>query len=184
MKQFLHQIELALSRLSPREQRLVAIFGGLLAVVVVWSFLLAPVLAGRQQLAEEIVTLSEDLADLEKLSRQIRAAQAGGAAKARPTESDAGFSLLAFVDKAARASLRAESIAAMSPGQRALDQGRQESMVELRLSAVTLPEIVELLRSIEDDDSAVYVKQFHMKKRYEDPSQFDVTLVTATVTRI
>ncbi|HYC57562.1 MAG TPA: type II secretion system protein GspM [Candidatus Binatia bacterium] len=184
MRQLLHSLGLMVSRLSPREQRLLAIFGGLLAVVALWSFVIAPVLGGRERIAGEIATLSEDLADLEKLARQIRSAQAGASDKPRATESEAGFSLLAFVDKAARASLRSESIAAMSPGQRALDQGRQESTVELRLSSVTLPEVVELLRSIESEEGAVYVKQFQVKKRYDDPSRFDASLVTATVTRI
>ena len=176
----LHQAQLLLARLSPREQKLVAVFGALLAVALLWSLVLSPFLSGRDRVRSEIATLQGELGQLEGLARQLKQVQAdapkGGAAPARAT---ADFSLLSFVEKAAGASLRPESIASMSPARRALDAGRQESTVELKLSAVTLGEVVALLRAVEGDDSVVYVKQFTVKKRYDDASRFDVTLVTA-----
>lgn len=175
-----HQAQVLLARLSPREQRLVGIFASLLAVVVVWSFVIAPFLGGRENMRREISTLRSELAELEALARQIKQSEAdlpkkgGGAAKP-----PADFSLLGFVEKAAGASLRPESVASMTPSRRPLDGGRQESMVELKLSSVSLGEVVALLQGIEGERSPVYVKQFFVKKRYDDASRFDVTLVTA-----
>jgi type II secretory pathway component PulM len=175
----IHQAQLLVARLSPREQRLVAIFGSLLGAVALWSLVLSPFLGGRESMHREIDGLRHELADLDGLARQIRQLQSDapkGGASVKPT---ADFSVLAFVEKAAGASLRPESIASMSPARRTLDAGRIESTVELKLSSVTLAEVVALLRAVEGEKSPVYIKQFSVKKRYDDASRFDVTLVTA-----
>ncbi|MBI5504895.1 MAG: type II secretion system protein M [Deltaproteobacteria bacterium] len=183
MRRVFDQAAALLARLSPREQRLVSVFTALLALTLLWTGLVSPLLAGRGRIAAEIKGLENDLAALGDLGRKIHAAEGNLAGADRSADAEKGFSLLAFVDKAATASLRRESVASMSPGRRPLDGGREESTVELKLSAVTLPEIVALLRDVEGGKSPVYVKHLSIKKRYEDASQFDVTLVTAAVTR-
>ena len=177
----LHQAQILLARLSPREQRLVAIFTSLLGVVLLWSLVVSPFLGGRDRVHHEIETLRSELGELDGLARQIRHVQADAPKGAAPAKPAADFSLLGFVEKAAGASLRPESIASMSPSRRALDGGRQESTVELKLSSVTLGEVVALLRAVEGENSPVYVKQFSVKKRYDDASRFDVTLLTAAM---
>ena len=179
MNAALHQAQVLVARLSPREQRLVAIFGGLLALVLSWSLVVAPFLDGRDKVRHEIDTLRKDLPAIENLAKQIRQVE-GDAPKGGPAaKAAADFSLLGFVEKAAGASLRPESIASMTPSRRALDGGRQENTVELKLSSVTLGEVVALLRGIEGERGPVSIKQFSVKKRYDDASRFDVTLVTA-----
>jgi type II secretory pathway component PulM len=173
-----HQLQMLVARLSPREQRLVGMLGALVAVVAFWSFVVSPFLDGRENLRREIAALRGELGELDSLAKQIKATAAqapkGGA---QPVKATAGFSVLGFVEKAAGASLRPESITSMSPARRALDAGRQESTVDLKLASVSLGEVVALLRAIEDGSSPVYVKQFSVKKRYDDASRFDVTLV-------
>jgi len=183
MRRLLEQAAALLARLSPREQRLVSVFAVLLAVTLAWVGIVSPVLTGRRRIATEIEALRSDLAALGDLGRKIHAAEGTLAGTAKNAEAEKNFSLLAFVDKAASSSLRRESVASMSPGRRPLEGGREESTVELKLSAVTLPEIVSLLRDIEGGKAPVYVKHLSLRKRYEDASQFDVTLVTAAVTR-
>lgn len=174
-----HQAQVLLARLSPREQRLVGIFAGLLGVVVVWSLVVSPFLGGRERMRREITDLRGELAELDALARQIKRSEADLPKGGGPARTPADFSLLAFVEKAAGASLRPESVASMTPTRRPLEGGRQENTVELKLSSATLGEIVALLQAVEGERSPVYVKQFFVKKRYDDSSRFDVTLVTA-----
>lgn len=179
MNAYLHQVQVQLARLSPREQRLVGVFGGLLVLVMAWSLVLSPFLGGRDRLRRDIDTLRTELAQIDDLARLIRQVEAerpkGGGKSATPAD----FSVLSFVEKAAGASLRPESIASMAPSRRAIDGGRQESTVELKLSAATLGEVVALLRAVEGEQSPVYIKQFSVKKRYDDASRYDVSLVAA-----
>lgn len=175
----LHQVQVLVARLSPREQKLVAGFAGLLAVTLLWSAVVSPFLGGRDTMRREIATLRSELGELDSLARQVKALQADRPAGSAPVKATADFSLLGFIEKAAGASLRPESIASMTPSRRALDGGRTESTVELKLNAVSLGEVVALLRAVEGEASPVHVKQFSVKKRYDDSSRFDVTLVTA-----
>jgi hypothetical protein len=175
----LRQFQALVARLSPREQRLVAFFGVLLVASAVWSMLLGPFLTGRGRLESEIGSLRTEILVLEELAQRIRASESDAPKRSATKAAAADFSLLAFVEQAAGASLRPESIASMSPSRRPLDGGRQESTVELKLSGVALGEVVALLLAVERGEAPVYVKQFNLKKRYDDPSQFDVVLVAA-----
>lgn len=175
----LHQAELLLARLSPREQRLVGAFAGLVALMLAWTFVLSPFLYGRDRVRSEIEGLRGELAQMSVLALQIRQtdSESSKPRTAEPLPSD--FSVLAFVEKAAGASLRPESIASMTPSRRPLDGGRTESNVELKISAASLGEVVAMLQGIEGENSGVYIKQFFVKKRYDDASLFDATVVVA-----
>lgn len=179
MNALLQQIRTALARLSPREQRLVAVFGVLLAGAFAWSAVLAPFLDGRERVRRELDALRAELPELDALAQKIRRSEKEAPGDGAPAATPADFSVLAFVEKAAGSSIRPESIASMSPSQRPLDGGRRESTVEMKLAGVALGEVIALLRAIEDEASPVYVRQFTVKKRYDDPSRFDVSLVAA-----
>jgi hypothetical protein len=174
-----HQVQVLLARLSPREQKLVAAFAGLAAVALLWSAVISPFLGGRETMRREIAGLRDELSQLDALARQVRQIQAERPAADKTGKAPADFSLLGFVEKAAGSSLRPESIASMTPSRRPLDGGRQEHSVELKLSSVTLVEAVALLRAVEGQAGPVQVKQFSLKKRYDDSSRFDLTLVTS-----
>lgn len=179
MNEALHQLRVLLARLSPREQRLVAGFGALVAASLAWSLVLAPFLDGRDRVRRELDGLRAELPALASLAQQIRRGEAERGAGKGPSAPPADFSVLAFVEKAAGSSIRPESIASLTPAQRPLDGGRKESSVEVKLAGVSLGEVVALLRAIDDEASPVYVRQFAVKKRYDDASRFDVSLVAA-----
>jgi hypothetical protein len=174
-----HQVQVMLARLSPREQRLVATFASLLGVVLAWSLVVAPFLDGRDSMRKQIEGLRTELSQLDALASQIRTSEATGTKDGEAVQASADFSVLGFVEKAAGASLRPESIGSMTPSKRPLEGGRTESTVELKISGATLGEVVALLRAVEGEKSPVYIKQFFVKKRYDDSSRFDVTLLAA-----
>lgn len=179
MNAAVHQVQVLVARLSPREQRLVAIFASLLGAVLVWSLVVSPFLGGRDDMRREIDTLRGELSQMKTFAAQIRQTEASAPKSGTGTKPPADFSVLAFVEKAAGASLRPESIGSMTPARRVLDADHQESTVELKLSGATLGEVIALLRAIEGERSPVYIKQFSVKKRYDDASRFDVTLLAA-----
>ena len=71
MNAVLQQVRQALARLSPREQRLVAVFGGLLVLASAWSFVLSPLLGGREGMRREIDSLAGELTELESLASRL-----------------------------------------------------------------------------------------------------------------
>jgi hypothetical protein len=71
----------------------------------------------------------------------------------------------------------------MNPSRRKVREGEEETLVEVRLSAVPLPEIVGLLRNVEQATEPVYVRRVELKRRYDDKTLFDATIVAGMIER-
>jgi len=170
-----------LARLSPREQRLIGGFLALLTAAALYLGVVEPLLQGRIHLEQRIVTLSDDIvamrvsgarvADLERSLGRLENNR-------KPTKD---FSLFSFVDKSASTTVTPGAIAAMNPSRRRVREGEEESLVEVRLSSVPLTEVVGFLRKIEQASEPVYVKRVDMKRRYDDKTRFDATIVAAMI---
>ncbi len=184
MNELLRKLGAILARLSPREQRLLAILGTIVAAVVAYSLVIQPLTAGRRRIEAEIASLRRDLAEMKILAGQIRVAQSGATARKPGAEKDAkNFSLFSFMDKATAAAVSAESVASMNPSRRELEDGTLESTVEIKLSQVSLAEIVALLKRIENAERPIDVRRLDMKKRYDDRDRFDLVLLAATLSK-
>ena len=172
----------AFARLNPRERRLIAALATLAAVAGAFVLLLEPAIAARRSNAQRIDALTRDLPAMETLARRIQqlASRTGSASD---SQSSGDFSLFAFIDKAASASLAHETIASMSPSRRALRDGQEESIVELKVNGANLSELVALLQRIEKAEQPLYVKRLEIKRRYDDKTRFDATVVTGAVSR-
>jgi len=71
----------------------------------------------------------------------------------------------------------------MNPTRHQVREGIEESTVELRLTTVSLTQVVGLLRKIELADHPVYVKRVELKRRYDDHTRFDVVIVAGALSR-
>jgi general secretion pathway protein M len=173
----------AFGRLSKREQRLVSAFAALLVAAVVYVGILEPIVAGRARMEQKIATLGEDIESMRQTGARIseleRALGSAEAAAATPAD----FSLFSFIDKAASATVTPGSVAAMNPSRRKVRDGEEESLVEVRLSAVPLPDIVGFLRNVEQATAPVYVRRLELKRRYDDKARFDATIVAGMIER-
>jgi type II secretory pathway component PulM len=182
MNAVLRRIGILFARMNPREQRLISVFAALLLSAGLWNVIIEPVLSGRDGLRSEIGVLQNEVSAL-----ALMAERAGTLEQATSTdeaiESDPNFSLLAFIDRVTSSSVSSQSIDAMTPSRRRVDASTEENLVELRLASTSLAEVVDLLESIDDSPNPVFIKQFDLKKRYDDDTRFDVTLVAATMAK-
>jgi len=181
IRQIPHAVAAAFGRLSPREQRLITAFGLLVAIAFVYVAVIEPVVAGRARMQQRITSLAEDIDAMRQTAARIAELERalGSAEAAATTPGD--FSLVSFVDKASSAAVTPGSVAAMNPSRRKVRDGEEESLVEVRLSAVPLPEIVGLLRNIEQATEPVYVRRVELKRRYDDKTRFDATIVAGMI---
>jgi hypothetical protein len=178
----LHGAGAAVARLSPREQRLLALFAGLVAAAAIYVLVVEPLIAGRARVVGRVEGLQRDLPVMEALAVRVRELEASlGTANASTAAAD--FSLFAFLDRAAASSIPRESIASMSPSRRPSRDGVEESIVELRINGATLPQLVALLEHVEKAEQPVYVKRLEIKRRYDDETRFDATVVAGALAR-
>lgn len=177
LQELARRVAQLLERLSPRERLLL---GGAVAVTVVMAvWLLAIGLAERLETLQTQITASErDLGEVASLRDRYQGLRnESDAVRRRLASGGADFSLFSHLEGVARETLSRERIAAMNPSTRNVTEDLQEEDVEMRLSGVSLRDVVSLLHAVEKSDLPLLVSHLQMKKRVDQPYVFDATVV-------
>lgn len=164
-------------RLSPRERMLLGIGAGAALLVAVWA--LAGVLAERRATLQAQIAASErDVGEMARLRDRYLALKSERDVVRKKLERGGGdFSLFSHLEGVTRDTLSRDRVAAMNPSTRTVAEDLQEEDVEMRLSGVSLRELVGLLYRVEKSDLPLLVSRIQMKKRFDQPFVYDATLV-------
>ncbi len=171
------RLALMLERLSPRERVLVGGAAAVTALLLLW--LVAAMLGDRRQTLQAQIAASErELAEVASLrDRYLHLRAERDAVQRRLASGGVDFSLFSHLEGVSREVLSPDRVAAMNPSTRNVSDELQEEDVEMRLSAVSLRDMVSLLYRVEKSDLPLLVSRLQLKKRYDQPYIFDATLV-------
>lgn len=165
-----------LARLAPRERVLIGVAGGVFVLFVLYSMVWEPLQTGRQQMQTKISKREKEYARLQQqhdhyldLKRRIEAN------KSSIAKADANFNLFSYVQTTVAQAVTAERIASMNPSTKEINPQFVEERVEIKLTQVTVQQIVSLLHRIEKGERALRFSRLQVKKRQADPYTFDVT---------
>ncbi|MEA2624506.1 MAG: ral secretion pathway protein [Candidatus Binatota bacterium] len=173
----------AYTRLAPRERLLVQIAAGVTALIiaylVVGSFHSAQAalrtrIAAKERQLEQIQELRRAYLQVKSQTERLTADYA---------ERPQNFSVFSYLETAGTKTVTREKILAMSPSSKTVGDEFVEESVELRISGVTLPQMVGLLHQVENAPVPLRVSRLQMKKRFNEPYNFDVTMAVSTITR-
>lgn len=164
-------------RLSPRERVLLGV--GAVAAVLVLVWVVGGMLVDRRAMVQAQIAASErDLAEMARLrDRYLQLKAENDAVRRKLERGGAEFSLFSHLEGVTRDVLSRERIAAMNPSTRTVSEDLQEEDVEMRLSGVSLPDLVALLYKVEKSELPLLVSRVQMKKRYDQPFVYDATVV-------
>ncbi len=171
----------AYQRLSSRERSLL---GGALAVIIVVGFYMVVwqpledsqiALAKRIQLKQhELVEMQQMREDYLDLLNQFELRQK------IIDKADPKFSLFPHIESTVSQVLGGrEKIASMNPQNKELSGAYREESVELKLNAVSLQQLVDLMYHIEKGAQPLRLTRLQVKKRPREPQTFDVTATVA-----
>jgi hypothetical protein len=125
--------------------------------------------AAKEREFDEILNLEKEYqtlrADLERMQ----------------TVTDATNSPGSFLEDLASKTVGQEKVAALNPAGRETREGMNLETFELKLSGVSLRELVELLYKLDTAGAMLRPARLTIKKRYKDPYTFDVTLTALAV---
>lgn len=173
----LQRLAVLVERLSPRERILLGVGAAAGVVVLIWA--LAGALSEQRAALQAQITASErDLAEMGRLrDRYVQLRAERDVVRRKLERGGADFSLFAHLEGVTRDVLSRERVAAMNPSTRTVGEDLQEEDVEMRLSGVSLREVVALLYRVEKTDLPLLVSRLQMKKRFDQPFVYDATLV-------
>jgi len=88
----------------------------------------------------------------------------------------AGFSLFSFLEEQAAAAKVKGLVTYMKPSTNEIDEGFNESIVEMKIEKVNLEQLVSFLRKIESDDMIVLVQRISIQENTQTNGLLDSVL--------
>jgi len=177
LTELLQRVRALVERLSPRERVLLGVGAAAGVLVLVWA--LAGYLGERRAMLQAQIAASErDVAEMGRLrDHYLKLKTERDVVRRKLERGGADFSLFSHLEGVTRDTLSRDRVAAMNPSTRNVSDDLQEEDVEMRLSGVSLRELVALLYRVEKSDLPLLVSRVQMKKRFDQPFVFDATLV-------
>jgi general secretion pathway protein M len=162
------------ARLSPRERGFVSLAGIALVTLLLSLFVIEPLWDMHGRLRAKVAAKERELTEVAALADTYEALRR----ELEMVRSATGTALspFAFLEGLTTSTLGREKLAAINPVGREERGGVAREAIELKLSGVSLQELVDLLYKIDVTGAAVRCTNLAIKKRYKDPYTFDVTL--------
>ena len=163
------------NRLAPRERILLALAAVSMTLISLYSFVWDPLQTSRAHLVTRIAKKEKEMSEIQRerdvyldVLRQLEANQSS------VSEGDASFNLFAYLQNAISQAVTREHITSMNPSTKSVS-GYQEDLVEIKLTQITLQQLVDLLYRVEKGDHPLRFGRLQVKKRTNDIRNFDVT---------
>lgn len=170
-------------RLAPRERLLLVVAAVSTVLILGYAFVWDPLQVNMEQLSRRIAIKEKELVELQRqreyyleLLRQLEA-------YGDISEVDPNFNLLGYLQGVVTAAVSRDKIVSLNPTTRPKPEAPEflEEMVEIKLTQVALPQIVELLHRVEKGDHPLHFSRVSIKKRVNDPYSFDVQAIVAVL---
>ena len=167
------------SRMSSRERGLVSVAALGLVVAAIYSFVIDPLVSGEQTIARSMSRKEDDLKALAKLRYDyLDLSQKLVAGEAMLAKTSKDFSLFAYLE-ATISQVTPGRITSMNRSNKTAGDQYEEELVELKLSQVSLDNIVDMLHRIEKSEHPLRVTRLMVKER--STKDFDVTATVSLV---
>ena len=167
-------------KLAKREKYLVSVAACSIAVFLLLQFLVFPFFEKRRRIQRGLKTKEHGLEEIVGLSSEFRACQKGSQGVQQSLARRKGFTLFSFLEKAAGETDVKAHIKYMKPSISSGTGPYKESMVEMKLEAITLQQLVGYLYRIESPDDLVNIKRISISQNKKEQGYLDAILQVMT----
>lgn len=173
----MHQLRERWTHLAPRERMILSAGGAVVVASLLFVLVVDPLLAAMDRLDRQAAKKQRESSELTAMGADYASKRARlTRAEQRMPVTDAGFSLLAFIEDAANQAHVRERIAGMQPQVQSLAQGYQETAVDLRLDGIQLPDLMALLLAIDQAPYELQVRHLQVRPKFDNPVNLDATV--------
>ncbi len=163
--------------LTPKDRRAMTIGGAALLIFVLIQFILFPLLDKRKKLNRSIAAKQTSLIEMREMqSAWVQLSHQNNTLEQRVSRRSADFGLFAFLEGQAAGAGVKEAIDYMKPSDASGEGELQQVMVEMKLKAITLRQIVAFLERIESPVNIVELKRISIQKNKKEEGTLDVIM--------
>jgi general secretion pathway protein M len=171
-----------MKQLTQREKLAVAIAGLALLLFLVLQFMVVPLAGKRAKLTRGLAERKKAVTEMRVMQERYRQLnQQSGSMAALLEKREAGFSLFSFLEKNAADSQLKEHIAFMKPSESLGSEPFKQSMVEMKMQAVSLKQLVDFLEKTESPEELVGIVKITIQHNTKEEATLDVTMQIAGV---
>jgi type II secretory pathway component PulM len=168
---------------EPREKLLLRMLGAVAGALLLWNFVYVPVSGLGGDLSDRIAARRQELTDVQAQMLRYQLLRRDLAATEKHTVSSKDFSLFSVVEQALTASIGHEKISSITPSERTLPGGFHQHVVDLKLSGLSLAQVVNALYSVQTLSTPVTVSSFHLRPSAPGARSYDVDMTCAALGR-
>jgi len=169
-----------LARLSPRERSAVGAAVIVFGLTVGYVFIIDPLWEMHARLQTRITTKEREVREITVLRRTYEALRREVEGLRLPR--GPAPSPFAVLEGLATTTFGRDKLTAINPAGHETHEGVEQETIELKLSGVSLQEVVTLLYKMDTASSMLRCTNLTIKKRYKDPYTFDVALTAIAFT--
>jgi general secretion pathway protein M len=169
-------------QLNRREKIGLVAAAAVILVVGLVELVISPVSAYVNRLDRTLAAQSAALAEMQRLTAQYESLRADSEAQqARLNQRQKGFTLFSFLDRTAGQVRLKDRIAYMKPSADPIkDTPYRLSRVEMKIQAVSLPQLVGFLHRVETAPEAITVKRLSITQTGKEERLIDAVLQMET----
>jgi type II secretory pathway component PulM len=180
---YYRQLRTRYYKLERRERILVQVAGAVVAVLIAYNFVYEPIVSYQSELADQIDARQRDLTEVRRMAatwRQVRTELAGLEKNTALTATD--FSLPSALSNALNGVVENDKIAGISPlANKPVSEQFTQYGADLRLSGVSLAQLVDVLYKIKSIKEPVVVSNVSIRKHPADPHSYDVDMTCSVL---
>ena len=160
--------------LTQKDRRALVVGISALALFLLVQFVLFPLLDKRKRLNRGISIRQKGLIEMQEMqSRYKQLSLQSNTLEQRVSKRSGEFGLFSFLEKMAAEAEVKENIAYMKPSDATGDGVLQQSMVEMKLKAINLKQLVALLERIESPEKIVELKRISIQENKKQEGTLD-----------
>jgi type II secretory pathway component PulM len=171
-------------KLEPRERVLVQVAGALVALFIAFNFVYLPIQGALGGLGDRIQERQHDAVEVAHMMRAYQRLRVDlTTMRTRTVAASGDFSLFSVVEQALTRAPGKDKIGSITPAQKAILGGMTQYSVELKLNALSLPQVVDTLYGLSALNVPVTVSTLHVTRRSQDSHTFDVEMTCVALGR-
>ncbi len=170
--------------LSKRDKATLLIGGIVLLVFVFVQFVMFPLFDRRKRLARSIASREQEIVEMKAMQQKYgQLHEQSNSLEKQLGARAAGFSLFSFLEKMATQSKIKDHIAYMKPSSMIGEGTLRQIMVEMKLQAIGIQQLVDFLNHIESPKDIVTVKRISIQENKKIEGSLDVLIQVISIGR-
>ena len=171
-------------KITPRDRRILIVGGICVLIFLVLQFVVFPLVENRNRLKKSLAAREKGMVEMKELQARYRELNSkANTLFDQLAKRDGNFSLFSFLEQNAAKTKVKKNIAYMKPSEVADEGPFKEILIEMKLQAVTLKQLVKFLKSVESPENTVALKRISIQENKKEKQTLDVVLQVISLAR-